>query len=173
MFATVSTMLGGLASAITIKKHAEVNEVEKQNQNLFRNDEGKLNVMPKQQSRLNLFSQNDTETLTQRRKDQEPNRTANLNVEIIETNNIKLKEPTKANNIQEGNRQYNLFSLGEQTTELSKFYKSKDFYYQVDNQQDLSGLDKLKKPRKLNDIDSNQTLPQIHRTQLKTSRIIY
>lgn len=171
MIGTFTTMLGGLASAIYIKKEAEVNEIEKQNENLFTKDEGKLNVMPK--SRLNLFSVKDKETLSQKRKDQEPNREGNLNVDIVETNYIKLNEPTKANYIQEGNRQYNLFGLEEQSQEQSKFYKSKDFYKQVDNQKDLSKLNKLKKPRKLNDIDSNENMPNIHRTQLKSSRIIY
>lgn len=167
-------LIGGLASAIFINKEIKKNDEEQVIKQSDKEDQNKINVIPN--TKLNLFSEEtkNINDITQERRNTQSSITDNFGVDVINVNEITLNPVERVKNIEEGNRKYRNYGFDNQIKQKSSFVNEKNFYYLGDDKRSYKKLNKLKKKTKINTLDSaNETLPNIHKEQLKTSRIIY
>ena len=93
---------------------------------------------------------------------------------VVKNDVIKLNKPEKANNYQETNRTYSGYGLENQSNTNDFTMRHKSFLKNQKDKRDYKNLNKLKRKKPIKNLDPTQdALPNIHKEQLRTSRIVY
>lgn len=93
---------------------------------------------------------------------------------VVKKEVIQLNKPEKANNYQETNRTYGGYGLENQSNTNDFTMRDKSFLKNQKDKRDYKNLNKLKRKKPIKNLDATQdALPNIHKEQLKTSRIVF
>lgn len=126
-------------------------------------------------SKINFnMNNNDNKTISILHKENDNLTNGNKKFVVVKKDVIKLNKPEKANNYQETNRTYGGYGLENQSNTNDFTMRDKSFLKNEIDKKDYSQLNKLKRKKPIKSLDGNQDIiPNIHKEQLRTSRIVF